>query len=320
MQVSPEILAMPEPPHPRLMIRQPAVDAMAAGYGAQLELLTQLTNYGSNLGIRAFNTSDRTMRDLIVCHVLLKQFTRMLDATDILMRAGAAAAARVPVRVAFEAAMFAEWMLVADGERKAACYVVGNLRATRLWTKRAIADAPERQTFLQHLGPLGGDIRASMEDLPQAAAHEQLQRLEAMLTGPRYLEVNAAFDAYKKAHKGGEPEWYKVAGKNNLREIAIQLQKLPEYIIFYAQGSEAVHSARYSDQIRILHGGVSAPPVRDLTGTHNVFNAAGSIAIILFQRILGFYRPQELPNFGRQYVEDWRPAYRNIPIEQLVDQ
>jgi Family of unknown function (DUF5677) len=130
---------MPETPHPLLMNRQAAIDAMAAGYSPQLELLTQLTNYASNLVIRAFNSSDRTPRDLIVCHVLLKQFSRMLDATDVLMRAGAVSAARVPVRVAFEAAIFAEWMLVADGEKKAACYIVSNLRGARLWTKRAIA-------------------------------------------------------------------------------------------------------------------------------------------------------------------------------------
>src|SRR5437762_13125241 len=112
---------MPETPHPRLMNRQAAVDAIAQGYGPQLELLAQLTNYASNLGIRAFGGSQRTPMDLLVCHVLLKQFTRMLDATEILMRAGAAEAARVPVRVAFEAAMYVEWMLVAAGGRKAKC-------------------------------------------------------------------------------------------------------------------------------------------------------------------------------------------------------
>ena len=47
------------------MNRQAAIDAISAGYGAQLELLTQLTNYASNLGIRTFNGSERTLRDLI---------------------------------------------------------------------------------------------------------------------------------------------------------------------------------------------------------------------------------------------------------------
>src|SRR5208282_5296016 len=140
---------MPEAPHPQLLNRQVAAEQMAHGYGPQLELLIQLTNYASNLGVRAYSRSRRAPMDLLVCHVLLKQFTRMLDATEILMGAGAAAAARIPVRVAFEAAMFAEWVLVADGDYKAACYYVGNLRTSRLWTKRAIAGTREAQTFLQ---------------------------------------------------------------------------------------------------------------------------------------------------------------------------
>lgn len=311
---------MPETPHPTLMNRKAAIDAISAGYGAQLELLTQLANYASNLGIRAFNSSERTQRDLIVCHVLLKQLTRMLDATDVLMRAGAAAAARVPVRVAFEAAMFAEWMLVADGERKAACYIVSNLRDARVWTKRAIAGTPETQAFLNDMGQLGDDIRTGVESLSQTEANQQLEKLEASLRGTQFGAVNKAFDQYKASRRGGEPQWYKVAGKNNLREIAIELKKLPEYIMYYAQGSDVVHSASYSDHVKILVRGARASPVRDLTGTHNVFNAAASIALILFQRVLGFYRPQELPRFSQKYLDDWRQAYRNIPSANIIEQ
>src|SRR5579872_2656291 len=269
---------MPEAPHPQLLNRQAAVDVMARGYAPQLELLTQLTNYASNLGIRAYSHGRRAPMDLLVCHVLLKQFTRMLDATEILMRAGAAAAARIPVRVAFEAAIFAEWVLVADGDRKAACYYIGNLRTSRLWTRRAIAGAPEARVFLQDMGQIGEDIRAGIQGIPQGQQQEQLERIDTALNGPEYGEVNAAFEEYKR-RRGREAHWYKIAGKNNLREIAAELRKLPEYIIFYAQNSEAVHAARYSDHVRVNPRGVRAPPIRDLTGTHDVFNAAGSIAV-----------------------------------------
>lgn len=310
---------MPETPHPQLLNRQAAVDAMAAGYGPQLELLTQLTNYASNLGIRAYGSSNHTMRDLLVCHVLLKQFTTMLDATEVLMRAGAAAAARVPVRVAFEAATFAEWMLVADGDRKAACYYVGNLRASRLWTQRAIAGAPEQQAYLEAMLPLGEEVRAGIEALPQGEQQEQLRRINNFLRGAEYGEINAGFER-RQSRRGREPHWYQVAGMNNLRQIAVELQKLPEYIIFYAQNSEAVHAARYSDHIRILESGVRAPPVRDLTETHNVFNAAGSIALILYQRVIAYYRPQEMSRFWQMYLTEWRAAYRNIPRANIVEQ
>ncbi len=210
-------------------------------------------------------------------------------------------------------------MLVADGERKAACYIVSNLHGARLGTKRAIAGTAETQAFLKDMGQLGDDIRTGVESLPQADANEELQKLDAALSSAQFDQINKEFEQYKASRRGGEPQWYKVAGKNNIRDVAIELRKLPEYIIYYAQESEVVHSASYSDHVKILVRGARASPVRDLTGTHNLFNAAASIALILFQRVLGFYRPRELPRFGQQYLEDWRPAYRNIPRAVITE-
>lgn len=32
-----------------------------------------------------------------------------------------------------------------------------------------------------------------------------------------------------------------------------------------------------------------------------------------YQTILGYYRPEELPNFSRRYAEKWRAALRATP-------
>lgn len=124
---------MSDPPHPTLLNRQEAIDAVTKHYAPQLNLLTEMTNFASNLIPRAFNSSEKQLRDVIVCFSLLKQFTTMLDAVEVLVRQGAVHAAFAPARVAFEASLYIEWMLVSDGEKKATHYFVGNLRDERLW-------------------------------------------------------------------------------------------------------------------------------------------------------------------------------------------
>jgi hypothetical protein len=108
---------------------------MAQGFKPQLDLLVQMTNYASNLVLRAYSSkrSKKELHDLIVCHVLLKQVAVMLDSIEILAKAGAIPAAWVPARVAFEASLYLEWMLQADGPEKAAYYYVANVRAEKVW-------------------------------------------------------------------------------------------------------------------------------------------------------------------------------------------
>lgn len=52
-------------------------------------MLTDVVNYTSNLIARVYERSERKLRDVIVCYVLLKQFASMLDAVEMLARVGA---------------------------------------------------------------------------------------------------------------------------------------------------------------------------------------------------------------------------------------
>ena len=63
------------------------------------------------------------------------------------------------------------------------------------------------------MGQPGEDVRTGIESLSQAEANRQLERLEGSLRNAEFGPVNRAFDQYKASRKGGEPEWYKVAGK-----------------------------------------------------------------------------------------------------------
>jgi hypothetical protein len=308
---------MADNPHPILMDRETPPKKMAEGYTPQLDLLTAMANYASNLIPRAYKDSKQELRDVIVCFSLLKQVAAMIDAVDILMRAGSIYAANVPSRAAYEASLYIEWMLVSDGEKKATHYVVGSIRERRLWAQRVKKGTPESPDFLKDMGQIGADIIAQRPAL-ETEATSAIAEADRILTGRLFVETNASFDAIltrqaAKHQKPREPEWYKVLGKPSIRSIAKELQRLPEYIIYYGRGSKIVHSASYEGTITFSKGGAVAHPVRNLADAHTLFHSTFTNAIHTFHRVLGFYRPQELANFGAQYIREWRAAYMNIP-------
>src|SRR4051812_20586935 len=115
---------MVEQPHKDILDRARAAELSQQHYAKQLGLLQDLANYGSNLVLRAFNSSPRKMVDIVICGVLLKQVAAMTDATDILLAAGCGNAAFLPSRTAFEASIYLDWILIGNSELKAKRYIV----------------------------------------------------------------------------------------------------------------------------------------------------------------------------------------------------
>jgi hypothetical protein len=304
---------MTENQHPTLLDREAAAGIIGQHYAPQLELLTQMTNYASNLIPRAFNSSPKQLPDLIVCYALLKQFASMLDAMEILLRAGAVHAAFVPGRVAFEVSLYLEWMLVSDLEKKATHYYVGNMRAERNWGLRVQRHTPEGAEFLKDMGKIGEDVLNNRPAFEQDGP-SHVADVNRILLMPEYVATDKAFDEYKKNNprQRHEPDWYKVLGKRTLKEIARELGRASEYLLYYSKGSQVTHSQSYKDQFNFGAKGVAAHPIRNVADIHAAFNLAFCNAIKVFIQVLKSYRNEELPAFSRMYLTEWRQAFTNI--------
>jgi hypothetical protein len=309
---------MPENPHSSLLGREASAAIVAKHYAPQLDLLRQMVNYASNLIPRAFGSSAKQLPDLIVCYVLLKQFASMIDAMEVLIRAGSVHASFVPGRVAFEVSLYLEWMLVSDCEKKALHYYVGNIRVERVWGLRVQKSSPEADAFLKDMGQLGADILTNRPTLDQEGV-KHVGDADRILSQPEFAEINAAFDVYrKKSKRPYEPDWYKVLGKNNLKAIARELHRNAEYAIYYSKGSTITHSQSYKDHVSFKSAGVGANPIRSVADIHTAFNFAFTMSMLTFQRVLGFYRNEEMLQFSRMYVAEWRQAFTNILTINIV--
>src|ERR1044071_3869513 len=106
-----------EQPYAAILNRDEACDHVHQHFSAQLALIEDLANYGSNLVVRAFTSSDRSIGALVSCCVLLKQVVGMLDSAQVLLEAGTAGSALLPARTAFEASVYLDWLLFSDLEK-----------------------------------------------------------------------------------------------------------------------------------------------------------------------------------------------------------
>jgi len=114
-------------------------------YSKQIELLTDLVNYGSNLIVRAYDSSKRDIDDIMIIAVLLKHIVQMLDGVQLLISGGNAHAATLQARSAFEAYLYMLWIMKGDSIRKSRYYYVFEIRKQRKWALRATPNTKERE-------------------------------------------------------------------------------------------------------------------------------------------------------------------------------
>lgn len=112
-------MLIPENPHKGLLDDEAATAFVSKQLNTWTALLRDLANYGSNLIPRAFNSSGKSLGDAVVIGILLRQVVAMVDAIEILLCRSAVHASALQLRAMFEAAVYLEWMLKSDLERKA---------------------------------------------------------------------------------------------------------------------------------------------------------------------------------------------------------
>lgn len=301
---------MREQPHSAILNREEPRAVAEQHFAKQAELLRDIANYGSNLVVRAFNSSPKKMADVIVCGVLLKQVVAMADAVEVLLVSGCGHAAFLPARTAFEASIYLDWILAGDSERRATRYLVGNYRDERLWAARAIPGTTEEAAFTRIAKTLGLNIHANRPTLSSdATAH--LAEVNRILAQPELQAIDQEFTAVKKRRKR-DPEWYELDGLTSIRQVAEKVGRLPEYEFFYSMGSQVTHTGSYKDHILFADGQVRFKPIRHLADINMLLNFIVSICIGTYMKVLKQYRPGELAAFGKKYLEDWRNPFQNV--------
>ncbi|WP_139188773.1 DUF5677 domain-containing protein [Variovorax sp. OV700] len=251
------------------------------------------------------------MADVVVCGVLLKQVVAMVDATEVLVTAGCVQAAFLPARAAFEASVYADYILQSDSERRATRYVVGNYRGERLWAQRVIPGTTEEATYRALPASLGLDFQTLHPTLAADAAKHLLE-VDRILSQPELHPIDAEFTRAKGRRKR-DPEWYTLDGLSSIRQVAESVGRLAEYECFYSKGSQVTHVGSYKDHILFSAGQIRLKPIRHLDDFNALLNGIVTSCLATYKSLLNRYRPDELEAFGKRYYTEWREPFLNAP-------
>ncbi len=301
---------MLEEPHRAILNREEPRALAEEHFARQIELLQDLANYGSNLIIRAFESSSKKVEEIVVCGVLLKQVVAMIDAAEVLLSAGCGHAAFLPARTAFEASIYIDWIFDSDSERRAKRYMVANYRDQRLWTSRAVPGTREEAAFKMDAQTFGVDILKNRPGLAAEAA-TRLAEINRVLAQPDLAPIDHEFAAARGKRKR-DPEWYELDGLQSIRKVAEKVRRLAEYEFFYSKGSQVTHTATYKDHVLLAKGELRFKPIRHLADVNMLLNYLVSVALGTYESILKRYRSDESAALARKYVNDWRDPFMNV--------
>lgn len=288
-------------------------------------LLKDIVNYGSNLIPRCLGTSERKLKDAIIVGAFLRQVVAMADGAEVQISNTAIHSAQLQARAGFEASICIDWLIQDDTEKKAKYFYVSNLRKEKLWSQRIIGESPEQVAFDDIAKELSEELLKKTDEL-ELKAKKQIEDIDDLLSKDTYKDINDHFQDYiDRKRLSFEPSWFKVYGIPSVRQIAIKVERLPEYEFFYSVTSEVMHSSSYRHHFQFKEGELLFEPIRCLKGIKTIINFIVSCTIRTYMNILYYYRPTEIPAFRKKYAEDWRNAFFNVksveygePLERKI--
>jgi hypothetical protein len=274
-----------------------------------INVIHEMSSYGSNLIPRCYSSSAKNLKDAVVLAILLRQVVAMLDGVDILLVNGATHVSNLPMRALFEASAYIDWVLLQDSEKKADYYYVHNLRRKRLWAARAQGDSAQSQKFLDMMATVGVPINDELRD----ASKQHIQEIDRILAQPQFAAINKDFDNLRRGSR--DVAWYVPLGPKNLAALAQAVNKQAIYTFLYSTASEVMHASSYDQHIKIGKGEITFHPIRSMEGMRTIFYFTLTLAVGTFRTILLEYRAEEISggSFARKYAEKWRKDFLSFP-------
>ena len=236
----------------------------------------------------------------------------MLDGVEIHISNAAVLASHISTRALYEAHLYILWILATDTDNRARHYYVWNLRQRKLWANRVLPNTSEHGNFqhvLQQLPTFQSSSPANQQRIQQLQqdALQEVAQIDQLLTSSTYDPINAAFDSFW--NRSYDPPWHAPCGTPSIRRLAEDLKLLDEYDVFYSNLSSVTHASCFQPHVSVQDSSVIFEPIRYLESIDFVLQLSLSVAFRLYRRILEFYRPGEVENFNRKYIEEWRQAF-----------
>lgn len=283
-------------------------------YSETLDLLKEVTNYGARLIVRCFSLSQRKLPDIVVIANLLKQAVVFLDSIEILVSQGASTSAALPLRSLFEVRLYIKWILFEETDFRSKAYYVWHLRKTIAVNNWAIEGTNEKTRLKELLRKSQRESVVEKACLFKNEAIKQNLRINDLLKSEHYRVINDLYESADNRKK----MWYSInKGPSSLRRIAERLGLEDEYAITYSKFSMIAHGTALHEQIKFIDSKIILENVRGIKEASVLLNGALTNAMDLYRTIIIHYIPNELENYNRKYLNEWRKRFKSIPEVNL---
>jgi Family of unknown function (DUF5677) len=298
-----------EKPHEKILDRVVARVHIKENFIESLDLVKQIVNYGTNLIVRCFASSEKKIKDVVIINSLLQQAVTMLDAVEILVSHGAVHPSSLQTRVLFEIRLYLAWIFHHNTTQRAHQYYVGDLRQRALLTKRSIPGTPEHQRYADSPGITldGADFTKVEED-----ARRELYEIENILEKDDFKEINEKFKELKNPNSDLEIAWYSPGGPSSISDMAFRLNIHGEYKVLYNYLSKSAHSTDFNRNFRMGGNSIKFKTIRNLENIHIIIRLSISYTIMIYQMTLKYYRPEELTSYSEKYRNEWKQRIYDI--------
>lgn len=270
-------------------------------------------------GVRIFERCSHTAQDgdenlgiLFPFHHLLE----MADGVHILLDDSAVAASHPLLRAMFEALLGIKYVLEENTDRRALAYVVADVKSRiRLYEQMDPATEIGKQFGAETgLRPEDGFPFPDVEKIREAKAN-----LGQMLSRKPFVEIADQFDELR-ATRGRMPAWYAVDnGPRNLRELSRHLDELDNYDVLYRQWSKTTHALDLNRQLTAGTSGAAIKVIRSAMGIETRYTFAINFVLGASRLVLQHYRPGELDQQSRWYMEEISPELNRIEAIETVE-
>ncbi|MFA6165467.1 MAG: DUF5677 domain-containing protein [Gemmatimonadaceae bacterium] len=277
-------------------------------FGEQLRVGAEIVAECSNLLLRAFQSSEARLVDIVALGHFYRALVVAADGCLICLQSGAAEQALLHTRKAFEAGLQLQWLLRSDSDSRARRFYTWHLREERSWYLRAIPGSVEHEEH-KKAWEAQGDAGPPLDPIENQSLVDEINNV---LAKEDYREANALFDAAReaKSNKGRRPTdplWFSVGdgAQPTLAALATSIGRRTDYRTTYRYLSYATHSSSLASSARIRDAVIRIEHVRIPRHFSTAFIFAFAEWLHRSLEICEMYRPGEGVAFATRLRDQW---------------
>lgn len=301
-----------EKPDLQIIDRERAIKEVREHFSDQINLLEDVTNYGSQIITRILDEEQKGLDYFVVISILFKHILTMLDSIATQVSHGNIISAHLQARSNLEVALYIEWILKEDTLKRSKYYYVSYYRKEKERILNYIKNKLKNTKLAQKIE----SYRNKIEDIPKdidKAFLDELNRIDAILNRPDLVDIRKDFENIEAKRKNKQiVDWYVPTGINNLRKLADELKLTEKHYLFYNNYSKLMHGVAINEHVSFNNGKIYLKPLRELIGIDTLITTVLADIFRCYKLVIQKYLPGETKNFAEKYIKKWQKSFMNI--------